>query len=532
MPRDVIRQSFRDFAADGGAAVRRALDYQRPAGAALRALAESAWAITPDALRTMVGIASRTLQASPEAIERFRAERHEDAPVLQVFDGLAVVRITGSMFRHAGLFGAMSGATSYEALAKALGTAQQDRSIRGVLLDLDSPGGEVNGCQELVEILTAVRHSMPVRAHISGFGTSAAYWLASATERVTIAPTGVAGSIGVLATFLDDSAYLAERGLREITIVSSQSPRKALDPATDGGRAAVQRMLDDLADVFVRSVATHRGVTPDDVLSRFGQGDVFVGAAAVATGLVDAVTTFEAAFGDLREAVAARAGGLPPAVRPSAAADATVVAAPLPPAPAPMPQQLPDAPSAGPVAAAFAVDQRVRVRVAKPVTVDQGALGVVREIREGAHYAVVLDGQDAQYAYLTEEDLELAPDASPQDPPADAPPADPPPANDPPANAAAVERARVLEIQQLVPAGALRDACLADAQVTPAEAARRFLTAEASAGRAVLATLSSTEASLDAPAPATGAEASPDPDAARIAHIVSAHQRRASGRTR
>jgi capsid assembly protease len=525
MPREVIRQSFSDFAADGGAAVRRALGYGRPAGAALRALAESAWAITPEALRTMVGVASRTLQASPEAIERFRTERHEDAPVLQLFDGIAVVRITGSMFRHAGLFGAISGATSYEALAKALGTAQQDRSIRGVLLDLDSPGGEVNGCQELVEIISAVRQSLPVRAHISGFGTSAAYWLASATERVTIAPTGVAGSIGVLATFLDDSAYMAEQGLREITIVSSQSPRKAMDPATDAGRAAVQRMLDDLADVFVRSVATHRGVTPDDVLSRFGQGAVFVGHAAVGTGLVDAVTTFEAAFGELRDAVAGRATALPSPVPTSAAADAPA----LPSAPALMPQQ----PTAGPaVAAAFAVDQRVRVRVAKPVTVEAGATGVVREIREGAHYAVFLDGQDAQYAYLTEEEIELAPDDATQDPPADAPPADPPPANDPPANAAAVERARVLDIQQLIPAGSLRDACLADPAVTPAEAARRFLAAQSDQGRAVLATLSRTEATLSAPAPATGAEASPDPDVGRAALIVAAHQRRVRGRTR
>lgn len=525
MPRDVVRQSFADFAADGGAAVRRALDYRRPAGAALRALSESAWAITPDALRTMVGIADRTLQATPEAIERFRAERHDDAPTLQLFDGIAIVRIVGPMFRHAGLFTAMSGATSYEQLAKALGTAQQDRSIRAVLLDIDSPGGEVNGCQELVEIITAVRQALPVRAHISNAGTSAAYWIASATERVTIAPTGVAGSIGARMTFLDDSVAMEQRGLREITIVSSQSPRKAADPASEVGRASIQRMLDDIADVFVRSVATHRGVTPEDVLARFGGGDVFVGQAAVETGMVDAVATFEQAFDELRTALRTSAAGPTPA-------SSLVAAMPdVPFTPAPARSLMPQQPTAGPaVAAAFALDQRVRVRVAKPVTVEEGAIGTIREVREGAHYAIYLDGQDERFAFLSEDEIELAPEG--EDAPADPPPADDPPVEDPPANAAALERARVLEIQQLVPAGALRDACLADATVTPAEAARRFLAAEAAAGRSVLATLSRTEASLDAPAPATGADARPDPDDERTARIVAAHQRRVRGRTR
>jgi signal peptide peptidase SppA len=536
MPRDRVRQSFESFVADGGATVRRALGDAAPAGAALQALAAAPWAITPEALQNMVAIAGRTHEVTPEAIERFRMERHEDAPTLQLHQGIAVIRVQGPMFRHAGLFGAISGATSYESVARALGIAEQDRSIRAVLFDFDSPGGEVNGCVELARVIREVGARVPVHAYVSGLGASAAYWLASATSRISASPTAIVGSIGVLMTAIDDSALMEREGLREITIVSSQSPNKVSDPATPEGRSRVQRMVDDLAAVFVAAVAEHRGITPADVVTQFGGGDVFVGEAARSVGLVDAIESFEQAFAALQASLAPGASARP---------SLSVASAAEPSSPAPVamkPTPSPDASVASglgaPRAAVFELDQRVRVKVAKQTVVDEGAEGVVREIREGAHYAVYFEGQDATFAFVSEDEIELV-EASADPAPANAPSTDPAPAGRGLAAviaarveaATTAERARILGIQRLLPAGALRDACIADATVSPDAAAARLLEAEHTARQHALDTLSATEQSFTAPSPATGAD-SPDPDAERAAHIVAAHQRRVRGRTR
>lgn len=540
MPRERVRQSFESFVADGGATVRRALGDAAPAGAALQALAAAPWAITPEALQNMVAIAGRTHEVTPEAIERFRMERHEDAPTLQLHQGIAVIRVKGPMFRHAGLFGDISGATSYESVARALGIAEQDRGIRAVLFDFDSPGGEVNGCVELARVIREVGARVPVHAYVSGLGASAAYWLASAAARISASPTAIVGSIGVLMTAVDDSERMAREGFREITIVSSQSPNKAADVTTPEGRSRVQRMVDDLAAVFVAAVAEHRGIMPDAVVTQFGGGDVFVGEAARSVGLVDAIESFEEAFAALQASLAPGASARP---------SLSVASAAEPSSPAPVAMKHTPSPGVSaasglpaPRAAVFELDQRVRVKVAKQTVVDEGAEGVVREIREGAHYAVYFEGQDATFAFVSEDEIELvnaAGESAPADAPADAPVDESAPAGRSlaaviaarVAAAATAERARILGIQRLLPAGALRDACIADPTVSPDAAAARLLESEHAQRQKALDTLTATEQSLTAPSPATGAD-SPDPDAERAAHIVAAHQRRVRGRTR
>jgi ClpP class serine protease len=82
------------------------------------------------------------------------------------------------------------------------------------------------------------------------------------------------------------------------------------DPATEDGRARIQATLDALAGVFIGEVARYRGVTEADVLARFGQGDVLVGADAVTAGLADRVASYEVVHAQLaaRSHVASRSG--------------------------------------------------------------------------------------------------------------------------------------------------------------------------------------------------------------------------------
>lgn len=255
------------------------------------------WAITPDALQIIRSVAIRPAEERAkyiEAIERQLGRPLSNTRETRVRDGVAVVPVHGPLFRYANLFTDLSGATSVEELARDIGAAVDDPAVRAIILDVDSPGGEVNGIEEAAELIFQARGEKPIHGLVSGFGTSGAYWLVSAAEQVHTVQTGVLGSIGAL-------LRIERRGddEDEIVFVSSQSPRKNIDPGSDTGASEIQRMLDSMAQVFIDTVARNRGVTPDTVATDFGQGGLLVGAAAQQAGLADRVTTLETLITDL-----------------------------------------------------------------------------------------------------------------------------------------------------------------------------------------------------------------------------------------
>lgn len=214
-------------------------------------------------------------------------------------DGVAIVPVLGPIFRRANLMTELSGATSLEMIGRDVATAAASESVKAILLDIDSPGGQAAGVAELAAHLVAMNRKKPVHAYIGGTGASAAYWLAAGCGGITAAPTAIVGSIGVMAAY-----RRGDEG--EVAIVSSQSPKKRPDLDTEEGRADLQRTIDDLAAVFVADVARYRAVSEQTVLREFGQGSVLVGKSAERVGMVDRIGNFE---GTLR-ALAQDAAGL------------------------------------------------------------------------------------------------------------------------------------------------------------------------------------------------------------------------------
>lgn len=244
------------------------------------------WLITQDALGTIIEIARRE-NPTPEAVAARLGRPLDNSHTVTMRDGTAIVPITGPIFRRASLLTAVSGATATGTIAKDIQAAVQDASVRNIVLEIDSPGGEASGISELAAQIHAASQQKPITAYVDGMGASAAYWIAAAANEIVISDTAILGSIGVV------MAMQAGTDEDEIEFVSSQSPKKRVDPTTKAGKAEIQTLIDDLADVFVSSVAQYRGVSADTVLSDFGQGGVFVGAKAVDAGLADRVGSFE-----------------------------------------------------------------------------------------------------------------------------------------------------------------------------------------------------------------------------------------------
>jgi ClpP class serine protease len=245
-----------------------------------------AWAIEPEALQTIIAVAER-VNGSPEAVAAQLGRPLQNARNVTERAGSAIVPITGPIFRRANLLTEISGATSVEVLAQDLRTAADDPRVERIVLEIDSPGGEATGIAELAGQIRAI--DKPVVAYVDGSAASAAYWLAAAADQIVAAPTALLGSIGVVGTYRPEKDG-------PIKIISTISPLKQATPETEAGRAEAQRIVDELAAVFVADIAAYRNTTPEAVAAGFGRGGVLVGAAAVAAGMADAIGTFESLF--------------------------------------------------------------------------------------------------------------------------------------------------------------------------------------------------------------------------------------------
>ncbi|WP_167591811.1 S49 family peptidase [Jiella endophytica] len=258
---------------------------------ALTAALGTPWAILPHALEEILTIAARENDITPEALEAYRSEAVNRSETLEKRGQVAILNIEGPLFRRANLFTEFSGATSYDIARRDLQVALDDRDIAAILLNVDSPGGAVAGCGELASAIAAA--TKPVAAYVGGTAASAAYWLASAANEIVVDPSANLGSIGVIVGLSDHSEQDKAMGIRRFEFVSSQSPKKRSDPATEEGASEYQRVADDLAAVFVAAVAKNRGVAEETVVAEFGGGSVLIGAKAVAAGMADSLGSFE-----------------------------------------------------------------------------------------------------------------------------------------------------------------------------------------------------------------------------------------------
>ncbi|RYZ89678.1 MAG: S49 family peptidase, partial [Proteobacteria bacterium] len=205
-------------------------------------------------------------------------------------------------FKRANLFTEISGASSYEILLRDLHALLQNSSVKAILLNIDSPGGEANGAAELSEHIYAARSKKPIYAYIGGFGASAAYWLASSSSKIFAAETSLVGSIGV------QTVLKSNEPTGQLSFVSSISPNKNRDPGTELGAKEVQRTVDALGAVFVQKVARNRGISVENVIDRFGQGSIFIGDKSLELGMVDKITTFEGALLEIEEELGESSG--------------------------------------------------------------------------------------------------------------------------------------------------------------------------------------------------------------------------------
>lgn len=269
----------------------------------ITSLMNAHWAMDPQQADSFKEVVDRMLDGTKvdfEVLEAYRSKTADRGERLRIRDNVGILYVDGPLFKRANLFTEFCGATSYETLRRDLQAALDDSSVQSIAMWVDSPGGEASGVDEVANAIYDARKKKPITAFVSGMAASGGYWLASAADNIVVSDVAMLGSIGVVLGIRDSSEAEAKRGVKNLQFVSSQSPGKRPDPNTTEGRDRIQRMVNDLADVFVTTVARNRGVDAETVISKFGAGGVEVGKKAVDLGMADKVGSFEAVLDDLK----------------------------------------------------------------------------------------------------------------------------------------------------------------------------------------------------------------------------------------
>ncbi|MGO4379734.1 MULTISPECIES: S49 family peptidase [Telluria group] len=210
--------------------------------------------------------------------------------------GVAVIPIQGTLVQKLGTLRPYSGMTGYDGIRQNVLTALADSSVKAIVLDIDSPGGEVAGCFDLVDTIYRARGTKPIWSILNESAYSAGYAIASAADKVLVPRTGGVGSVGVIWAHMDWSKALTEAGFKVtfITYGDLKAEGRPEIELSDEARARFQADINTMGELFVETVARNRNIPAAKV--RDTQAGTFLGAAGVAQGLADSVMAPDAAF--------------------------------------------------------------------------------------------------------------------------------------------------------------------------------------------------------------------------------------------
>lgn len=195
------------------------------------------------------------------------APQMTQAGYVRTAQGVAIIPVLGTLVQRTSGMDAESGLTSYAEIGAQISAAMNDPQTYGVLLEIDSQGGEANGIFDLAADIRVAGAYKPIFAHANELALSGGYVLASAAEQVYVPRTGMVGSIGVRMRHVDQSGYDAKRGFVYTDVIAGE--RKAdgspHEPLSDPARQWMQDHVDRTYSIFVDHVASMRGMSEQAV---------------------------------------------------------------------------------------------------------------------------------------------------------------------------------------------------------------------------------------------------------------------------
>lgn len=216
--------------------------------------------------------------------------------------GIAVIPVHGTIVQRHWRLNAACGLTSTEALVATYEEAARDSRVRGVYLDMDTPGGEVAGTFDAVDSMVEIkkRSGKPLHAHANEMACSAGYAIASVADHFSGPRTAYSASVGVIALHADVREMYEGVGIKVSVIRCAEE--KALGGPFDAMEGRTREVWEAdiraMYEIFVETVVRNRaGLTEEAV--RGSKSAALLSAGAVSLGFMDAIMSQEAAAAHL-----------------------------------------------------------------------------------------------------------------------------------------------------------------------------------------------------------------------------------------
>ncbi len=211
-------------------------------------------------------------------------------------DRIAVITLSGTItFQGASLF---SGAAITPDLVRSyLRRAEADRAVRAIVIRVDSPGGTVTACQEILEEIERVGEKVPVVVAMENMAASGGYYISMGADRIVASPVATTGSIGVISQVVNVEGLYERLGVSVETFKGGRykDMYSGLRELTEEEEEIMQGMVDEYYEHFVGVVAAGRGLSREET-RELATGQLYTGAEAYRLGLVDELGGLETAL--------------------------------------------------------------------------------------------------------------------------------------------------------------------------------------------------------------------------------------------
>jgi signal peptide peptidase SppA len=291
------------------------------------------WSMLPSKMDEFLAVLAFRAAGGTFTDEEIQARIGSPSPAGAPSGGaVAIVPLRGVIAHRMSGMSDSSGGASAERFTRMMQAAAADPAIAAIVIDVDSPGGTVNGVPEAAQAVAAARAQKPVIAQANGMAASAAFWIASQAHEIVASPGLIdasIGSIGVYTIHQDLSAALEKEGIKP-TIISAGKYKvdgNPFEPLSPERRAYLQDSVDGTYAQFLKSVAAGRGVEVSAVRDGYGQGRAVSAVEAKRAGMVDRIATMDETLARLGSPQVR--GKIMSGVRASADEEATMMAADL-----------------------------------------------------------------------------------------------------------------------------------------------------------------------------------------------------------
>lgn len=275
----------------------------------LMQILNSPWAIAPEKLKEIRDVYATHMKGekidlkSLQALRRTGIDDLDEERGYRVESGVAIIDVRDVLSKGLTFFSYLFGGTSMRQIGESFDMAMEDPQVHAIILAIDSPGGTVDGTEELSGKIMAARGDKPIYAWADGMMASGAYWIGAAADQIFISgETATIGSIGVVATHVDYSESDRKMGEHWTEITAGRYKRIASShrPLSEEGRAYIQDQVDSLYSVFVQSVAAMRDRPVEEILAA-ADGQIFIGRKAIEAGLADGMSSLNDLVNQLKE---------------------------------------------------------------------------------------------------------------------------------------------------------------------------------------------------------------------------------------